>query len=1121
MTLGRLLLRNLFYHWRGNFAVLLGVAVGTAVLAGALFVGDSLRGSLHDRVVQRLGWVDHALVANRFFREELAVQLSAEKKSRVILLQGSISTVPKNSVGSGVQEPARRLGRVTILDGADEEFRSWILTLGKQDYGNGWIDKLFLYKLRGARPDRSFKLVGARVAGDAILSAAVARELGVDEGRKIVLHLPKVSTVPRESLLGRTEAGQIVEDVTLRVGMVLSEDDFGSRFSLTGNPDPPRNVYVQFSALQEKLGQQGRINAILTGGSRVADLQDELRQHLDLEDWGLVLRDPSGRTRELFVKYGSADTPAIRRTRLEGRFAQTFLEDADVNHDGELTRDEILRYYRSQHNYLSLESRQTFIEPAVEKAALQAAKELHLRPVPTFLYLADSISAGGQEVPYSIVAALDPTLPAPLGPFLPAGAKELRDDEIVLVEGTDEGKWKLPLHVKPGDEITLSYYSPEEQGKLTLRKQTFRLRGIIPLQGPAADPDLTPEFPGVTDQLKISEWKNPPFPYVSTRVRASDESFWRWYRTTPKAYITLAKGQELWGSRFGKLTSIRFAPEDWKADTDLSDTAEAFHQRLRSHLRPEDGGFVFDPVLERGLQSAAGGTDFSGLFLGFSIFLIVAALLLVGLLFRLNIDRRAEEIGLLLAAGYRRGTVRWLLLAEGGLLSAAGGLVGLAGGLLYAWLMLELLRSWWPGSLDRSFLHLHASAQSFLIGYCASLVVSILTILWAVRALGRTNPRALLNGQTTEENEPGTAGRRPLVIWLVAGFAAIMALALLTLGWLVQDHEMQASSFFGGGSLLLTASLAAVWVWMRKEASGRVVSGSEGVSGGVVSGEWSTDTTHPSPLTTHHSPLTPHHSPLTTSLAALGIRNAARHAVRSLLTIGLLASAAFVLIAVQSFHREPSKDLGDHHSSAGGFLLAAETDVPVYLDLNSEKGRFDLLAQLKLRLQDQRMDSTQIGVELRKAEETLKAVHIYPMRLRAGDDTSCLNLSQPRRPRLLGVPHEQIERDGFRFSASSALAGVESQHPWLLLEKPGDDGTIPAFVDATTAQWVLHKGLGDTLELPDEKGNNAPCASLACCRAAYSRAKCSCRRRISSPCIPVNRATITSSWIRPPNRRRR
>src|SRR5918911_1023532 len=63
ITRSRLVLRNLGYHWRGNLAVLLGVAVGTAVLTGALLVGDSLRGSLRDLTEEQLTWVDDALVA--------------------------------------------------------------------------------------------------------------------------------------------------------------------------------------------------------------------------------------------------------------------------------------------------------------------------------------------------------------------------------------------------------------------------------------------------------------------------------------------------------------------------------------------------------------------------------------------------------------------------------------------------------------------------------------------------------------------------------------------------------------------------------------------------------------------------------------------------------------------------------------------------------------------------------------------------------------------------------------------------------------------------------------------------------------------------------------------------
>ena len=63
MTLFRLLLRNLRYFWRANLAVAAGAAVATAVLVGALLVGDSVRGSLRAIAVQRLGRTDFALVA--------------------------------------------------------------------------------------------------------------------------------------------------------------------------------------------------------------------------------------------------------------------------------------------------------------------------------------------------------------------------------------------------------------------------------------------------------------------------------------------------------------------------------------------------------------------------------------------------------------------------------------------------------------------------------------------------------------------------------------------------------------------------------------------------------------------------------------------------------------------------------------------------------------------------------------------------------------------------------------------------------------------------------------------------------------------------------------------------
>jgi hypothetical protein len=64
----KLLLQNLWHFRLANLAVLLGMAVATAVLTGALMVGDSVRGSLRDLAIQRLGPVDDALIATRFFR---------------------------------------------------------------------------------------------------------------------------------------------------------------------------------------------------------------------------------------------------------------------------------------------------------------------------------------------------------------------------------------------------------------------------------------------------------------------------------------------------------------------------------------------------------------------------------------------------------------------------------------------------------------------------------------------------------------------------------------------------------------------------------------------------------------------------------------------------------------------------------------------------------------------------------------------------------------------------------------------------------------------------------------------------------------------------------------------
>src|SRR6185503_17140153 len=78
MTFWTLVSRSLRYHARAHLGVLLGAAVGSAALVGALVVGDSVRGSLRDTALLRLGNVETALEGgDRFFRDRLADECSS------------------------------------------------------------------------------------------------------------------------------------------------------------------------------------------------------------------------------------------------------------------------------------------------------------------------------------------------------------------------------------------------------------------------------------------------------------------------------------------------------------------------------------------------------------------------------------------------------------------------------------------------------------------------------------------------------------------------------------------------------------------------------------------------------------------------------------------------------------------------------------------------------------------------------------------------------------------------------------------------------------------------------------------------------------------------------------
>ena len=112
MTLFRLVRRSATYHWRTNLAVVLGVATAVAVLGGALLVGDSVRGSLRELALGRLGNTHVAVTSAGFFREEIASQLaSSQPFAPLVVASGFVTHEPSG----------KRAGSVTVY-GVDERF---------------------------------------------------------------------------------------------------------------------------------------------------------------------------------------------------------------------------------------------------------------------------------------------------------------------------------------------------------------------------------------------------------------------------------------------------------------------------------------------------------------------------------------------------------------------------------------------------------------------------------------------------------------------------------------------------------------------------------------------------------------------------------------------------------------------------------------------------------------------------------------------------------------------------------------------------------------------------------------------------------------------------------------
>lgn len=504
-----------------------------------------------------------------------------------------------------------------------------------------------------------------------------------------------------------------------------------------------------------------------------------------------------------------------------------------------------------------LRSPRVFLDEAVQ----QLVENTGLNFTPILTYFANSFKLNDLETPYSFVSSLPDN--------------QLNEGEVVINSWLAED-----LKATVGDSITLTYFEIGPLRELTEVAKKFQVVAIQSITGYFADRMLMPEIPGLSDSENCRDWDT-GVPVNLKSIRAKDEAYWYEYRGLPKAYVAYSEAVRMWGNRFGTATAYRFSQTEIPEDQLI--------QNLTAQLDPFSFDLQVKDVRNEGFMAADNGTDFSSLFIGLSFFILMSGLILTALLFVFNMEKRKSEVGTLAALGFQPKTILKLFLMEGLAISALGALFGVGLSVLYNELVFIGLNRVWNDIVRTDVLMSHYCISTLLIGWGASVLVSLGVIFMVLRRyLKRNLVQLQRKQQQTWLHRNRTIWKLLLVSLLFVGFLPVLMRVFY-------PQLVGTSAFFIAGGALLIASVlfAALILTRRVEAKqGRV------------------------------------------GISNLVFQNLRQNRSRSLMVIILLAIGTYLVVSTGMNRKDFFAKLADKQSGTGGFLFWAESTVPILHNLN-------------------------------------------------------------------------------------------------------------------------------------------------------------------------------------------
>lgn len=525
---------------------------------------------------------------------------------------------------------------------------------------------------------------------------------------------------------------------------------------------------------------------------------------------------------------------------LEGKANALLLDEDEAFDSGKLELADYGISVVEVPNGVEVRSDRIFMEPKI-------AEKIEGEPVLT--YLINTLATEVGETPYSMVTAVS----GKSAMFLPTQPGE---GEVVINDWLAED-----LRAQVGDELTMDYFVVESGSKLVERRGVLTVKAIVKMEGPAADKRWMPDFPGVADVESARDWE-PGLPLDLTRIRDKDDEYWEEFKGTPKAFVSHQTGDELWANRWGKVTGMRI-PEG---------KVDEVSQSVRDALDPSLAGMQVIPFSSQANESAKSPVDFAMLFLAMSFFLIIAAVALVAMLFRFNVEQRAEEGALLSAVGIPVKKISKWRMGEAFFVVLAGAIIGVLLAIIFCTIVLKVISSIWG---DGTSFELHLSGVTIAKGFLWIVSLALLSVWLTNRKQVKQSASLRLNSGAEEE-----VGRPSK--WATGFFVFGL---LVVAGGIVMSYTAAAQgAFFLVGFGVLVTGLAA----FRKRLS-RIGSLRELSPDGIAK------------------------------------VNLARRASRSLTVVGVLAAGVFLVLSVASFRKNGGENWQDKTSGAGGFAWWVET----------------------------------------------------------------------------------------------------------------------------------------------------------------------------------------------------